>query len=194
MVVSVAHVFKGLLPGPFRIDGQNADKITAFLFHAGSSDYPAVLTANWKALFEDRPKLGFPVWPVAVPPDVQERRILESLGQQRLANMSWQRFVNPGARLRMLVLAAVARKLRRPEAIAALVQVSIPLAKHLLDECARAAWVTWRYHLTPAGRQELQPARTVGMVSKEEGGEQQPLTLKSGFYFPKALRGAGKST
>jgi hypothetical protein len=93
----------------------------------------------------------------------------------------------------MLVLAAAARKLRRPEAIAALAQVSIPLAKQLLNECAKAGWVTWTYHLTPAGRQELQHARIVGIVGEEESGE-QPLTLKSGFYFPKAPRGAGKPT
>src|SRR5262249_35833927 len=98
---------------------------TSIVFeHKCPNTNPAILwagAATWKALFEDRPKLGFPVWPVAAPLAAQEQRILKAIRQERLATVDWQRFVGPGARLRMLVLAAVARKLRRPEAVAALV-------------------------------------------------------------------------
>jgi hypothetical protein len=46
VVVSVVHAIKGTLPGPFDLDGKPADRITAYLFHAGGHDDPARLTAN----------------------------------------------------------------------------------------------------------------------------------------------------
>jgi hypothetical protein len=46
VIVSVVHVARGLVPGPCDLDGRLVDKITAFLFHAGSDDDPTVLAAN----------------------------------------------------------------------------------------------------------------------------------------------------
>jgi len=46
VVVSVVHIFKGALDGPFLLDGRPVPAITAFLFHAGGHDDPATLLAN----------------------------------------------------------------------------------------------------------------------------------------------------
>ncbi|MDP1571934.1 MAG: N-6 DNA methylase [Vicinamibacterales bacterium] len=46
VVVSVVHVHKGALPGPFDLDGRTVDLITAFLFHAGNDEDPKPLAEN----------------------------------------------------------------------------------------------------------------------------------------------------
>ncbi len=46
VVVSVVHVHKGALGGPFDLDGRSVDRITAFLFHAGGDDDPVPLPEN----------------------------------------------------------------------------------------------------------------------------------------------------
>ena len=46
VVVSVVHVHKGQFEGIKKLDGQESDQITAFLFHRGSDDDPARLKEN----------------------------------------------------------------------------------------------------------------------------------------------------
>ena len=46
VVVSVVHVHKGELPGPFDLDGREVKSITAYLFHAGGHDDPERLHTN----------------------------------------------------------------------------------------------------------------------------------------------------
>jgi hypothetical protein len=46
VVVSVVHVAKGGVPGPYHIDGREVPIITAFLFHDGGDDDPRTLRAN----------------------------------------------------------------------------------------------------------------------------------------------------
>jgi hypothetical protein len=46
VVVSVVHVNKGPLAGPFDLDGRSVDRITAFLFHTGSDVDPKPLVEN----------------------------------------------------------------------------------------------------------------------------------------------------
>jgi hypothetical protein len=46
VVVSVVHIRRGTLDGPFDLDGRPVPIITAYLFHAGSNDDPAKLQAN----------------------------------------------------------------------------------------------------------------------------------------------------
>ena len=46
VVVSVTHIQKGDLLGPFDLDGRSVPIITAYLFHAGGHDNPAVLRSN----------------------------------------------------------------------------------------------------------------------------------------------------
>ncbi len=46
VVVSVVHLYKGHLQGPFDIDGRPVSKITSFLFHDGTDDSPEPLKQN----------------------------------------------------------------------------------------------------------------------------------------------------
>jgi hypothetical protein len=46
VTVSVVHLNKGPMQGPFQLDGRNVSIITAYLFHAGGHEDPAVLRAN----------------------------------------------------------------------------------------------------------------------------------------------------
>jgi hypothetical protein len=46
VVVSVVWVTKGRLPGPFDLDGKSVNLITAYLFHNGGHENPALLAAN----------------------------------------------------------------------------------------------------------------------------------------------------
>ena len=52
VVVSVVWVAKGPMSGPFALNGQTASRITAYLFHAGGHDNPAVLEANSDKSFQ----------------------------------------------------------------------------------------------------------------------------------------------
>ena len=46
VIVSVVHVYRGSWRGPRRLDGAEAQRITAFLFHRGGHEDPARLAAN----------------------------------------------------------------------------------------------------------------------------------------------------
>jgi hypothetical protein len=46
VVVSVVHVAKSEVPGPYLLDGREVGIITAYLFHAGGHEDPARLKAN----------------------------------------------------------------------------------------------------------------------------------------------------
>ena len=46
VIVSVIHVFRGILSGPKRIDNRGVPLITAYLFHAGGHDDPEKLRSN----------------------------------------------------------------------------------------------------------------------------------------------------
>ena len=46
VIVSVVHIHKGSLAGPYHLDGHTVDRITAYLFHAGGSEDPQTLAAN----------------------------------------------------------------------------------------------------------------------------------------------------
>ena len=58
VVISVLHVMKGRFQGPKRIDGQEVETITAFLFHRGGLDDPAQLAANSGKSFQGSIVLG----------------------------------------------------------------------------------------------------------------------------------------
>jgi len=58
VVVSVVHICKGEMEGPFLLDGRQASIITAYLFHAGWHDDPAKLKANEGKSFQGSIVLG----------------------------------------------------------------------------------------------------------------------------------------
>ena len=46
VVISVVHISRGKMPGPFLLNGRSAEKISAYLFHAGGNEQPARLRSN----------------------------------------------------------------------------------------------------------------------------------------------------
>jgi hypothetical protein len=58
VVVSVVHVHRGKLAGPFELDGRTVPVITAYLFHAGGHENPKTLTANAGKTFQGSIVLG----------------------------------------------------------------------------------------------------------------------------------------
>lgn len=58
VIVSVVWATKGMPLGPFDLDGGDVQFITAYLFHAGGNDNPAVLSANAGKSFQGSIVLG----------------------------------------------------------------------------------------------------------------------------------------
>jgi hypothetical protein len=58
VIVSVVHIIRGAPPGPFDLDGHKVPIITAYLFHAGGHESPAVLRANADKSFQGSIVLG----------------------------------------------------------------------------------------------------------------------------------------
>lgn len=58
VTVSVVWIAKGIAPPPFDLDGQSVKKITAYLFHDGGHESPAVLESNVRQSFQGSTVLG----------------------------------------------------------------------------------------------------------------------------------------
>ncbi len=58
VIVSVVHVAKGSIPGPYRLDDREVPVITAYLFHAGGHDDPQALRSNEGMSFQGCILLG----------------------------------------------------------------------------------------------------------------------------------------
>jgi hypothetical protein len=58
VVVSVVHVAKGAMPGPYYLDNREVPIVTAYLFHAGGHEDPARLRANEGKSFQGSIVLG----------------------------------------------------------------------------------------------------------------------------------------
>jgi hypothetical protein len=58
VVVSVVHLCRGDMLGPFMLDGRDSPIITAYLFHAGRHDDPERLNANERKSFQGSIVLG----------------------------------------------------------------------------------------------------------------------------------------
>jgi hypothetical protein len=58
VVVSVIHVAKGLMPGPYLLNARKVDRITAYLFHAGGNEDPGKLEENADKSFQGSIILG----------------------------------------------------------------------------------------------------------------------------------------
>ena len=58
VIVSIIHVAKGKVPGPYLLGSRKVDLITAFLFHAGGNDDPAQLKDNEGKSFQGSIVLG----------------------------------------------------------------------------------------------------------------------------------------
>ena len=58
VVVSVVHVCKGFVPGPYLLGKRSVDRITAYLFHAGGSENPVTLIENADKSYQGSIVLG----------------------------------------------------------------------------------------------------------------------------------------
>ncbi|MFZ1413235.1 MAG: DNA methyltransferase, partial [Defluviicoccus sp.] len=58
VVISTVHIHKGPIKGPYVLDGREVERITAYLFHAGGDDDPAILVANANRSFQGSIVLG----------------------------------------------------------------------------------------------------------------------------------------
>ena len=58
VTVSIVHVHKGMLRGPYYLDGRAVDRITAYLFHAGGNEDPKALVENENMSFQGTIVLG----------------------------------------------------------------------------------------------------------------------------------------
>ena len=58
VVVSVVHIAKGALAGPYKLDGREVPVITAFVFHDGGDNDPQPLRANANESFQGSKPVG----------------------------------------------------------------------------------------------------------------------------------------
>lgn len=58
VIVSVVHIAKSAIPGPFYLDSRKVPTITAYLFHAGGHENPVTLKANEGKSFQGSIILG----------------------------------------------------------------------------------------------------------------------------------------
>lgn len=159
--------------------------------HKCPNTAPAILWASgrkWRGMFSDRPGFDFPVWEVQNHPDLNHQSVLQSVGQHRLSRSDWPKYISSGGRLRMMTLAAVAKRITKPGILSDILDVEQQLAERSLDECVKAGWLTWEHRLTSAGRIELENAKRLLLV------EETHPPLKANFYFPKQFRGAKSSS
>jgi hypothetical protein len=167
------------------------DAFTCVVFqHKCPNTVPPILWAgskNWVPLFNPRPSIDLPVWPVQVTPDENCRRMLEGIGQKRLSDVDLNRYITSEGLLRIMTLAAAAKRITRLPVLADILNVSTTLAGQYLEGCIRNGWLTWEHDLTEEGQAMLDHARRLGAVPV---GEPQ---WSDSFYFPATLRGARRS-
>lgn len=107
---------------------------------------------------------------------------LDAIGQKKLSISDWQDYFSGVGRLRVLLLAAVAKRLHRPEILSEFLEVSVATVGALIEECRKQGWIDATPMITKAGIQVLDYARGCGVFKDEE------VEFKTGFYFPRALR------
>lgn len=163
------------------------EAFTCIVFeHKCPNTAPAILWAEkkgkWKAPFGGRPGLDESAWPVPVDRTRRDSMFLEAIGQKKLSAIDWQEHFSGPGRLRVLLLAAVAKKLHGPEVLSEYVEVSVARAAALIEECRKLGWIDATPRITRAGIRVLDHVRRLGLLDDEE------VELKTEFYFPRTLR------
>jgi hypothetical protein len=159
--------------------------------HKCPNTCPAILWAGsndpkkpWFPLFDVRPHWSFNEWPVAATDSERIADALSSLGQHTLSELNWMKYVSPEAVPRFVLLAATAKRLRKPEILSGLAEVSFDECDRLLMECRHFGWITWDNRITDEGRKELNYARRLGILHDES------TDLTDDVYVPQSFRGA----
>jgi hypothetical protein len=111
---------------------------------------------------------------------------LESVGQRRLAIGEWLRRGSAEGHALLMLLAVVAKKLRRVDIVAEVLGLSNSRCERLVEKAVKYELMTKDMILTDFGRQELQNAKVVAASLNE-------LELRTEkFYYPRLLRGPGR--
>ena len=163
------------------------EALTCMVFeHHCPNTAPAILWAErkitWKALFKKRPGLGTLAWPVSINQTQRDSTFLASIRQEKLSLQDWQNHFSGPGRLRILVVATVAKKLHRPQILSECLEISVAKATTLLQECRELGWIDAVPRVTADGIRALDYARKCGILKEDV------IELKEGFYFPRSLR------
>ena len=164
------------------------DQFTLILFeHKCPNTTPPIVWAKWKdwvPLVDPRPQFSFDTWPQDVDEQERARRALLALGQHRLSRSSLIQYVSPEARLRFVVLAAVARGHRDRGTICRIAELSQGQGSALLADCRRFRWITDDLRITITGLAELARAKKMRILT-----EGMP-PFSDDLYVPQSFRGA----
>lgn len=159
--------------------------------HKCPNTAPAILWAEgprWRAVFNERPRLGLAAWPKTEASPAQERQLLSRLGQDRLLRADWQALVRPSARSLVLFLAASASGFRHLTSIAAFMDTTHQAAAALRAQCHTLGWIDEDGRPTAQGCSELEHLRQLGTVRPGRAPRARPL--QDAYYFPVSLRGS----
>jgi hypothetical protein len=186
-ITSLCDRYAGRTSRPYWPLGYGVAMTMLVFQHKCPNTCPAILWAgskNWLPLFEERPQLSFNEWPIAAADDERVAGALESLNQQRLSELKWMKYVSPEAVPRFLLLAAIAKGLRKLDILSGVAEVGFDECQRLLMECRRFGWITWDNRISDEGRKELTYARRLEILSDES------TDLTDEVYVPQSFRGA----
>jgi hypothetical protein len=148
---------------------------------------PAILWAgskSWQPLLEERPSLGLPVWPKIEPPTEREKRVLKALGQVKLAEADYAKFVSTEGRTALLLLASIAQRRRDLSDLAAALRISTNDCEAMVKRCQARGWVAANMRLTDDGHAELRFARKKRLIDPP-----RDISINANYYMPQSLRG-----
>lgn len=110
------------------------------------------------------------------------RRKLANMNERRLAQSDWMTLYSNEAKKMILVLAALRRGPRQPEAISRKTGLSIPTINILIETATSWGWLNTNTLLTDTGQGQLKYARRIKREEWEVDKRSDEL------YFPKSLR------
>lgn len=177
---------------PFWPLGFDAAMTMMVFEHKCPNTCPPILWAGskkWEPLFDVRPQLAFDTWPENPGEADRLARALHMLGQKGLSEVQRMKYVSPEARLRFLILAAVAKRRTKLNVLCAIAEISIEACERLLRECQRFGWISPERRVTEHGLQELRYAREIALVDAA-----RDLSLTDSVYVPQSFRGTSGSS
>ena len=134
--------------------------------HKCPNTSPGILwydTEKWKPLFQKRASFVSPVWPTAISPEDQLRRVFVGSGQVTLAALKWLDYLGAAAPSKLALLALASRGIRYRAAMAERLGVTSLRLNELINECTNQGWFTSQGRLTKQGQAILTKAKALGI-------------------------------
>jgi hypothetical protein len=147
---------------------------------------PSILWAGsskWMAMFDTRPNLDFVSWPLPPDPIDREKRVLAALGQKRLSESDYEKYVSFDGRRSLGPLAFLAKGLRDPRYLAAALSLDEKNCLRLIRQNYARGWLTAKLRITDSGKAELRHARKLRLTE-----ESDDIELSEEYYIPQSLR------